>query len=171
MANKALKDTRFVMPDAVKKNLLAAYNEFKDKGINGGERATFLLKSKSVSYGEMKRLKNYFDTTDVDENNPQFKLNGGIEMKNWVNQALGQARSGVYNPKKVQHDIGIENKFLKTHTKDGNANPTGISMPKIAMKTKDIFNNANIYKEEIAAQTAIILIKEELKNIFLCQQN
>lgn len=145
MPNQSLKTTRFVIPDKIKEEMLATYNANKGKGET--DRILFLLRNKSISYDEIRRLKNYFDTTKDDKDSIEYALNGGIKLKNWVNASLGQARSGVYNPKKVQSDVGMPNKFIKPHAKDKNKNPSKVTMPVIATKAGDIFNNVNIYKE------------------------
>lgn len=49
----------------------------------------------SVTFRELKRIKNFFDTFGGKDNDIEFILNGGYHMKNWVNDTLGSMRNSV----------------------------------------------------------------------------
>jgi hypothetical protein len=83
----------------------------------GYERAKGILVEKSITYKQMKRIKNWFDKFEGEWDDPEFKLNGGKTMMNWVNNTLDTATSAIKNIKDAQKDAGTAIK--NTHQKDG----------------------------------------------------
>jgi hypothetical protein len=151
MANSALKNKYFNVPDKVVdvvKGNLDKYGSDSDKGAN---RARKIITKKRLTYSEMKNIKSYFDNYEGDGMDAEFKLNGGDTLKDWVDSELEQARDVVDSEKRVRMDAGEENQFKKTHTKDkDNANPTGVGMVKIhkGANMRNIMNNTTVYESK-----------------------
>ena len=154
MANKDLLDKYFNCPDDVIHKLNNALSKYQEGGDTGGyKRAKGIVDDRRITYQQMKRIKNYFDNYDYQNNNkdtdPEYKLNGGDLMKNWVDKTLGNARDNIHDYKKVRMNAGAENMFKKTHTKDrDNAKPTNVNLPKISKgsQSDNIMNNRVRYE-------------------------
>lgn len=127
MPNKDLKDKMFNVPDKVfnrVKQMLTKI-EISNKHAKGVQRAKDIIDDRMISYSQMKRLKNFFDSYEGDGNDAEFNLIGGKVTKQWIDDTLGQNRESIKKLKKAKMDGGLENQFLKTHEKDfDNANPT-----------------------------------------------
>jgi len=73
---------------------------------DGVRRAKFILKNGTLTYQDMKRLKNYFDHFNEGNNDAvQFALAGGTAMKNFVDNKLGLERAVVKDSKKIKRDM------------------------------------------------------------------
>jgi|VirMetMinimDraft_7_1064189.scaffolds.fasta_scaffold20942_3 hypothetical protein len=127
MPNSKLKDNIFKVPDkvfnAINQSIkLISVNNEHTKGF---KRANDIVSDRKVTYSQMKRLKNYFDSYKGDGNDDEYKLIGGKTTQLWVDKTLGQNRDSIKQSKKIKMDGGLENQFIKTHEKDNdNANPT-----------------------------------------------
>lgn len=117
--NQELRDKRFPIPDGVRKHLaktLASYDG--DKTVDGYKRLNNLLSSEGVSYRDMKRIKNFFDTYVGTNKSADYILNGGDTMKWWVENTLGRARKTIDDFKRAKKDAGIDNAYIKPHEKE-----------------------------------------------------
>jgi hypothetical protein len=157
MPNKDLKDLVWVVPKNILvkiNNTLKNYNG--DGNVSGVKRAKNILNNNSISYSEMKRLKNFFE--NCDENSFEFNVIGGGEMKVWVNNSLSTSRDAIYNEKNTRMMSGEENQFIKPHEKDKinhkkndkRTSITKLNIPKIYKQSsgKDIMLN-NSFTEEV----------------------
>ena len=70
-----------------------------------------------ISYKQMKRIKNFFDNFKGNQKEPSFILNGGVEIKNWVNDELRKMRDYIKNTKTNKMDAGMMNQFIDPHEK------------------------------------------------------
>jgi hypothetical protein len=102
----------------------------------GYERAKGILETKKIGYGQMKRIKNWFDSFEGDWEDEEFKLNGGSTMKNWVNNQLDTATNAIKNIKDAQKDTNPNNTFIKPHEKDNSK-----------IKYKSTFSIPNLAKD------------------------
>lgn len=117
--NSELKNRKFVMGKGIVKHLQNTLQNYDgDKTIEGYKRLNNLLQMDSITYNEMKRLKNFFDTYQGTPDNPTFILNGGEIMQNWVNNTLNSATSAIRDIKQDKKDMGMENAFIKKHHKN-----------------------------------------------------
>lgn len=154
MPNSDLKNKLYKIPDKVVnriKHMLATMN-VNDEHAKGLKRSKDMIEAKKISYSQMKRLKNYFDSYQGDERDDEFKLVGGNLTKKWIDSALKDDRDSIKTSKKVKMDGGMENQFLKTHEKD-NEN-TNITASKGGMidiakssKSNSIMHNSAVYQE------------------------
>lgn len=174
--NKELNRRLFVIPPGVRKHLkatLAGYNG--DKTVDGYKRLNNLLGMETVSYLEMKRIKNFFDHYAGTDKSVEFQLNGGDAMKTWVNNALQTATTSIRDFKRAKKEAGIENAFIRQHTK--NRVKTATNAPKIAKTNSGnmqqaLQNDTTFqYKENVCRTVCITpqqayLIKEAQDEIF-----
>ena len=117
MANKDLQGKKFEIPYELKNNLNSILQSFNgNESARGYSRLKGLVDKGELSYEQMKRIKNYFDTTEPDENITEYRLNGGEKMKEWVNDELSQERDKVHHHKELRKDQGEKNQFRKAHT-------------------------------------------------------
>lgn len=127
MPNSSLQDKYFKVPDKVfnKINQTLRTITVNDEHAKGFKRAKDIVSDRKVSYAQMKRLKNYFDSYQGDGSDDEYKLIGGKTTNLWVDKTLGSNRDSIKQSKKAKMDAGMENQFIKTHEKDrDNANPT-----------------------------------------------
>jgi hypothetical protein len=85
----------------------------------GFKRNLELQEKEFIEYGQLKRIKNWFDNFKGDQNDPSFILNGGFEMKNWVNDSLRKMREYSKLTKRNKMETGMQNQFIQNHQKDG----------------------------------------------------
>lgn len=162
MPNKALQNRKFVVTDELAHRLKINLEKYGKDDSKGAKRARFLITNREVSYSDMKRIKNYFDNYEGDGKDPEYKLNGGDQAKEWVENELGLARDTIHSMKNNRKEAGEENMFIKTHTKDSNANPTEIGGLINVQKTsasdaiKGEFNYDKNVSEEISEIKRII---------------
>ena len=74
----------------------------------GIKRANNLTKSGKISYSSLKRLKNFFDTTNPTDNKIQYELAGGDLMKKFVEVTLSNERKRTGKSKETNRDINVD---------------------------------------------------------------
>ena len=106
MANQELYDKTYRIPPDVLKYIQATL--VSTPGGEGVKRAKFLLKNGSITYQDMKRLKNFFDHFDQQaDNRTQYALAGGDLMKGFIETALATDRNAVAQAKRVTQDANV----------------------------------------------------------------
>lgn len=117
--NSSLKYNNYIIPPGVKKHLektLKAYDG--EKTVDGYKRINNLINSTHITYQELKRIKNFFDTFSGDKAvDITYTLNGGDTMRMWVETVLNKERDKVNQLKHAKSRMGISNAFKRTHTK------------------------------------------------------
>ena len=88
-----------------------------DENTEGFNRNKELQTKKFIDYKQLKRIKNFFDNFKGKHTDPSFILNGGVEIKNWVNDELRKMREDGHLTKKNKMDAGMQNTFIKLRTK------------------------------------------------------
>ena len=88
-----------------------------DENTEGFNRNKELQTQKFIDYKQLKRIKNFFDNFKGKQTDTSFILNGGVEIKNWVNDELRKMREFGYLTKKHKMDAGMQNAFIKPHEK------------------------------------------------------
>ena len=122
----------------------------KDIPSNVKQKAKNITKNKFLSYENLKRIKNIFDSaSEVDfdlkaeerELQRQQKKNdlmflGGNKMKNWVESQLKDLREPIHRSKMAKKNFaGFTNEFRKTHSKSFVKPP---KLPTFSNFTKDL---------------------------------
>lgn len=160
MANSLLRGTYFKCPDRILQKMEGEINNFEGDGnkSDGYNRAKKLIKNNGkMKYEQLKRIKNYLDNAE-DPNDVEYRLNGGDDMKKWVESALRTARNLIYNMKKTRSDAGEENVFKKPHTKDKSKNPTDVNVPKVHKGSQ----NRNVTTDKVTYESTL---NEEINGI------
>jgi hypothetical protein len=88
-----------------------------DENTEGFNRNKELQTQKFIDYKQLKRIKNFFDNFKGNHNDPSFILNGGVLIKNWVNDELRKMREYGHLTKRNKMDAGMQNSFIKPHEK------------------------------------------------------
>ena len=158
--NNELKHRVFPLPDGVRKFLQNTLDNYKgDKTVDGYKRLNNILNMQSISYHELKRIKNFFDHYNGSDKSTEFILNGGEPMKTWVNNTLYTATKAIHDFKQAKKDAGISNAFIKSHSKDR-------QNKKKNKPTQVKFNNNNVNKNILNATSLKYenIIRESVDN-------
>jgi len=141
--NQDLKNDEYVIPDELKSTLKSRLASM-DKSNKGYSRCSNLLDNGNVTYSQAKKFKHEMENEleGVDYENV-----GGDDMLSFLDVSLSGRRNSVKGGKKNRMNSGMENQFLKTHTKDNSKNPTRVRKVKVATKSDDIMNNRAIYED------------------------
>lgn len=172
MANSKLQGKKWEIPKELHDHLKRTMRAYRgDENVEGYKRLNTLIDNPVVSYEELKRIKNFFDSqssnTDYMDDKKQttpFILNGGRKMKSWVDSTLGLARDTVSGNKKIKTDTGM----VGSHYKNDDSLNTKQSTDDVKIKTshqRKISESEYIY--EIKKMQSIINIFD--KNKELCQ--
>ena len=89
-----------------------------DENVEGFKRNQELQDANFIGYKQLKRIKNFFDNFKGKHTDAPFILNGGFEMKNWVNDELRKMREFGHLSKRNKMDAGMQNQFIKPHQKN-----------------------------------------------------
>ena len=120
--NSELKGRRFPMGTNLKRHLESVMANYDgNKEVEGYKRLRNLISmtdSGGVSYEELKRLKNWFDTHQMAQQSAEYQLNGGEEMRMWVEATLSRATKAVKDWKTARKEAGESNAFIRPHEKD-----------------------------------------------------
>lgn len=161
--NSELKGRRFQIGTNLLKHLettMANYNG--DKSVEGYKRLHNIISmadNGGIKYEEMKRLKNWFDTHQLAKETEEYILNGGDEMRTWIDSTLNRATKAVKDWKQARKDAGEKNVFIKAHEKDRQnkrKNKPSVSKFKTNDTVNAIINNKAIRYESKSSKTVII---------------
>lgn len=86
-----------------------------DASIEGHKRNEELRNSGYVTYQQLGRIKNWFDSYDGDGTDAPYILNGADYMRNWVESTIGDLRKQDTTHKEVEN-VEVEpldNNFMK----------------------------------------------------------
>ena len=141
--NKDLKYDFYKLPEELLGKLTSNLKSSSDK-VNGYERLSNLCKDKGVSYGQAKKIKHEMENGLSPE---AYKLVGGDELLEWINDKLNRERKIVDGNKRRKMEAGLPNQFKKTHTKNKSKNPTKVRLVKTQKNSDEILNNRAVYNE------------------------
>jgi hypothetical protein len=117
-----------------------------DENTEGFKRNKELQNQKFITYKQLKRIKNFFDNFKGSHKEPSFILNGGVEIKNWVNNELRKMRDYIANTKTNKMNAGMMNQFIAPHEKK---NFTNVRTSQEHLKTVDKYTpsvNENVMR-------------------------
>jgi hypothetical protein len=159
MANSDLQGQCVPIDKDIKKHLLRIYDAYRgNKTKEGYNRLKNLCDSDEISYEQLKRIKNFFDTFNGTNKETPYLLNGGTRMKEWVNKTLERARNDLKGKKKSMKDVGMDNQYIKTHSKDG------VKIDPHDSDTKKILRQEGIYN--IGMMESFINIVDKNKELW-----
>jgi hypothetical protein len=118
--NSQLYNKSIPFPDEMRQHMATSMRSIggSPQSGDGLKRNKELQEKKSISYQQLKRIKNYFDTYKGDFKDSEFILNGGFKMKSWVDMTLNQLRTNIKMSKQNRANAGETNQFISTHEKD-----------------------------------------------------
>lgn len=157
--NNDLKNRTFPLPDGVRKILQKTLDNYNgDKTVDGYKRLNNILNMQTISYHELKRIKNFFDHYNGSDKSAEYILNGGEPMKTWVNNTLYTATKAIRDFKQAKKDAGISNAFIRSHSKDRqnkkNNKPTQVKFNTNNVN-KNILNATSMKYENIIRKIVI----------------
>ena len=108
-----------MFPEDKRDNMRLCFHMVKgaDENTEGFKRNQELQNQSYIDYRQLKRIKNFFDNFKGNQNEPSFILNGGVVMKNWVNNELRKMRDDIKTTKTNKMNVGMQNQFIKPHEK------------------------------------------------------
>lgn len=123
--NRELRNWNAPIPQGYHKHLADTLNKYQQSGLDrdceGYKRLCNLVSNPSISYLDMKRIKNYFDNcTPADRNTIPYFLNGGDLFREWVNNTLNNATQSVKDFKETKKKMGVNNAYHKAHNQQNN---------------------------------------------------
>lgn len=171
--NKDLKGKEYPIPDELMAHLRSTLQHYKGrKDAKYYQHLEGIVDKGKVPYGDMKKIKNFFDNFIGKENNDNYILNGGKPMRMWVDMSLSNDVERIKGFKQAKKDAGIENAFIKPHTKDRmnkkNGKPT-VQKPVTKDVSKNLMNNVSFKFEGI--QKKIIMTAKMITEIFKKDEN
>lgn len=117
--NSNLYDRKAKLPKSLVDYLTTCFNKNKNNTESEGyKRIQNIIEKKQITYSNLKRIKNWFDSHNSDDK-VSYELNGGDRMKKWCNHVLEIWRKNDKLSKKHKSEGGLENQFIKNHEKDG----------------------------------------------------
>ena len=139
--NRSLYDKEIEFPSDKREHMKKCFYRVKNANNNteGYNRNKELQNQKFITYKQLKRIKNFFDNFKGNQNEPSFVLNGGVEIKNWVNDELRKMRDYLKNTKTNKMNAGMINQFIDPHEKK---DFTNVRPSQEHSKTIDKYNSA-----------------------------
>ena len=121
--NKDLYGHKVPLPEEVVGYLDQCFNAAKgaNETTEGYKRNNVLSDSREISYQQLKRMKNWFDSFNGHENDLPFILNGGHYVKGWVDNTLNTMRDGVDLSKEIKSTV-LPNQYIQPHEKNDLSN-------------------------------------------------
>ena len=140
MPDKSLNGKTFKVSDKVIEKIKLALNAFDGpRTTEGYERANNIVKDPIISLALLKKINHFF--RNADEEGYPYKLTGGEYGKKVFYELEKQLRDGKSIGRKSKMDGGMMNTHYDEHEKDGNANPTQVTIPTV--------DKANTLRESI----------------------
>lgn len=137
--NKDLYGEKVSVPQTVLNYLDQCFESAKNASetTEGYRRNREISEKKEITYQQLKRMKNWFDNFDGNDNDLSFILNGGHYVKNWVNDTLNSMRDGVRKTKEIR-SVVLPNQFIQPHEKNNLSN-----MNRPSKQHSDVRSNYN----------------------------
>ena len=111
-----------LIPKEIKQHLVNSFAKSEGATTNteGFRRNQELQGQEKITYKQLKRIKNFFDNYKGKPTELPFILNGGVLMKNWVNNTLSSMRNNTQNNQEdtAPEDSKVNSSDLKNNVKD-----------------------------------------------------
>ena len=113
--NKELYDKSWDFPKDLQNHMRICFAKVKNADANteGYNRNRRLQTATTISYPELKRVKNFFDNHTGTPQDAPFILNGESKMRDFVNSSLSGARQSLATSKNIRQDTGMEKEFVQ----------------------------------------------------------
>lgn len=112
--NKELYNQVWGFPDHMRNHMKVCFKKCPnaDSNVEGYNRNRRLQTATQLTYPELKRIKNFFDTFSGPQTDTPFILNGGVKMKDFVNSILSGARQSLQTSKEIRKNSSAIDKDL-----------------------------------------------------------
>ena len=149
--NSDLYNKTAKLPESLIKHLNDSFNSINaDSNIEGFKRNKELRETGTATYQQIKRIKNWFDSYGGNKEDAPFILNGGDRMNNWCDTVLNHWRESVKGGKQIKSDTGMQNAFIKNHSKEGGSiNPGDSHKDGFSKHDTSISESINRFKKII----------------------
>ena len=115
--NKDLYGKEYEIPRHIVNTLKSALQKYGNNSSENVKRVKDLTETGKVTYQQLKRIKNWFDSNQ-NTSDPEFHLLGGPGFKGWVNQTLDSDRGAIDLSKKAKSITSLDNQYLDSHEKN-----------------------------------------------------
>lgn len=123
--NSQLKDNVYDVPADVIQKISVTVANLKQSDSHGVQRAKNILKTKKVTYGQLKRIIHDLKNIDKVADKVRYDLYGGELMEKWANTFLDGERTQLTNKKTASKNLNSltgmnnfrKNQFIKKHEK------------------------------------------------------
>ena len=138
--NKELYGKTWDFPNDLQNHLKICFAKVKnvDSNIEGFTRNKRLQTATSISYPELKRIKNFFDNHTGTPQDAPFILNGENKMRDFVNSTLSGARHSLETSKQIRQDTGMEKEFIAIPNANINQNISQYDDNKTSIEKYDL---------------------------------
>jgi hypothetical protein len=138
--NKELYGKTWDFPNDLQNHLKICFAKVKnvDSNIEGFTRNKRLQTATSISYPELKRIKNFFDNHTGTPQDAPFILNGENKMRDFVNSTLSGARQSLETSKQIRQDTGMEKEFIAIPNANINQNISQYDDNKTSIEKYDL---------------------------------
>ena len=112
--NKDLYNQVWGFPEHMRNHMKVCFKKVPqaDSNVEGYHRNRRLQSATQLSYPELKRIKNFFDSFQGPQTDAPFILNGENKMKDFVNSILSGARQSLQTSKQIRRDSSALDKDL-----------------------------------------------------------
>ena len=134
--NKDLYGKKWDFPQDMRDHMKICFQKVNnaDANVEGYNRNLRLQKTPSLSYPELKRIKNFFDSFTGPQTDAPFILNGENKMKNFVDSILYGARQSISTTDKIKNDTGMSDMDVKLKSTNQNLNTTKFDSKKNSLE-------------------------------------
>ena len=138
--NSQLYDKKWNFSEDTRNHMKICFAKVKnaDQNTEGYNRNLRLQNTQQLSYPELKRIKNFFDTYKGRNVDAPFILNGENKMKDFVNTCLSTSRQVVQGSEKIKRTTGMDNEYIQTPTADINLNIANTTPKKTNIQQYDL---------------------------------
>jgi hypothetical protein len=121
--NKDLYNQVWDFPEHMRNHMVVCFKKVPnaDSNVEGFNRNKRLQKTTQLSYPELKRIKNFFDSFSGPQTDAPFILNGGPKMKDFVNGILSGARQSLQTSKEIRKNSSAIDKDMNDLPKVNNS--------------------------------------------------
>ncbi len=144
--NKDLYNKRWDFPQDMRNHMKVCFQKVKnaDANIEGYNRNLRLQKTQNLSYPELKRIKNFFDSFQGPQTDAPFILNGENKMKNFVDSILSGARQSLSGSEKVRRDTAMVTNDLGIDSPNQNLNVSKFDSKKNSLEKHGLQVNESL---------------------------
>ena len=138
--NKELYGKTWDFPKDLQNHMKVCFAKVKnvDSNVEGFNRNRRLQTAASISYPELKRIKNFFDNHTGTPQDAPFILNGESKMRDFVNSTLSGARQSLDTSRQIRQDTGMEREFIAIPNANINQNISQYDDNKTSIEKYDL---------------------------------